>query len=288
MGRTLILYNVKAGHGTAEKKIESLSEVFENAGWDITSKRIVFGDNPLEGENDLERVIVCGGDGTINYILNSMKTLSLDIPIGIIPMGTANDFAGAVGMSKKPIQAATQILNGHIEELDCGRVNDLYFINIFSFGLFTTTSQHTPDALKHKIGKIAYMLEGSKELLHCQTMPLTIRYDGIEKDVRGLVVLIFNGETAGRFRLARKASIRDGVLECIVMKKCNPIGGAWAMVNYLIHGRKNFAIDYFRTSSLEIVSTSDIRTDMDGQKGADFPLHIQCIRGGVKVICPPL
>lgn len=288
MGRTLILYNVKAGHGTAEKKIESLSEVFENAGWDITSKRIVFGDNPLEGENDLERVIVCGGDGTINYILNSMKTLSLDIPIGIIPMGTANDFAGAVGMSKKPIQAATQILNGHIEELDCGRVNDLYFINIFSFGLFTTTSQHTPDALKHKIGKIAYMLEGSKELLHCQTMPLTIRYDGIEKDVRGLVVLIFNGETAGRFRLARKASIRDGVLECIVMKKCNPIGGAWAMVNYLIHGRKNFAIDYFRTSSLEIVSSSDIRTDMDGQKGADFPLHIQCIKGGVKVICPPL
>lgn len=60
------------------------------------------------------------------------------------------------------------------------------------------------------------------------------------------------------------------------------------MVNYLIRGRKNFAIDYFRTSSLEIVSTSDIRTDMDGQKGADFPLHIECISGGVRVICPKL
>ncbi len=78
----------------------------------------------------------------------------------MIPAGTANDFAGALGMSREPLEAARQIAAGRIARVDCGCVNDLWFVNIFSFGLFTTTSQRTPDERKHRIGKLAYILEG--------------------------------------------------------------------------------------------------------------------------------
>ena len=112
-------------------------------------------------------MVVAGGDGTVNYAVNAMKRKGLDIPIGVIPAGTANDFAGAVGMSREPLEAARQIASGAVDRVDVGRVNDLYFVNIFSFGIFTTTSQRTPDERKHKIGKLAYIIEGSRSSARC-------------------------------------------------------------------------------------------------------------------------
>ena len=102
----------------------------------------------------------------VNYVVNSMKSKGLDIPLGVIPAGTANDFAGALGMSHKPLEAARQIASGAIDRVDCGCVNGLYFVNIFSFGIFTTTSQRTLDERKHKIGKLAYIIEGAVSYTH--------------------------------------------------------------------------------------------------------------------------
>lgn len=116
-------------------------------------------------------MVVAGGDGTVNFILNRMKEKGLDITLGVIPAGTANDFAGALGMAKDPVKAAEQIATGEVIRVDCGRVNDIYFVNIFSFGLFTTTSQRTPDEQKHRWGKLAYIAEGIKELRRMHKIP---------------------------------------------------------------------------------------------------------------------
>ena len=106
-----------------------------------------------------------------------MKEKHLDLLLGIIPAGTANDFAGALGMEKNPVKAAAQLLGGTEERVDCGRVNDHYFVNIFSFGIFTTTSQRTPDKRKHQIGKLAYLIEGVKEFRSVHGIPLQILAD---------------------------------------------------------------------------------------------------------------
>ena len=208
--KVLILYNVKAGRGRIRRKMDAIEAQFFAAGWTPVPKMLRFGKNPFDNlEQQYDLVVVCGGDGTINYVVNSMRSKGVDYPLGIIPVGTANDFAGAIGMHRNPVKAAQQIISGTQQALDCGRVNDLYFVNIFSFGLFTTTSQHTPDKLKHSIGKAAYLIEGSKELHHREYIPLHIAYDGDEMDVESVMTLIFNGETAGRFPLARNASVRD-------------------------------------------------------------------------------
>lgn len=246
-----------------------------------------FGENPfdnLEGEYDL--VVVCGGDGTINYVVNAMRRKGVDYPLGLIPAGTANDFAGAIGMHRNPIKAAQQIIEGEVEALDCGKVNDLYFVNIFSFGLFTTTSQHTPDNLKHHIGKAAYLIEGSKELHNREYIPLHIVYDEGEMDVESVMTLVFNGETAGRFPLARNASVRDGLLDCVLMRKCGTFEGAWAAVKYLVNGRENEEVVHIRSSKLAITSPLSPLTDMDGQPSAEFPLEIECLKGALRVVVP--
>lgn len=285
--RVLILYNVKAGRGRIRRRMDAIESQFVAAGWIPVPKMLRFGENPfdnLEGEYDL--VVVCGGDGTINYVVNAMRRKGVDYPLGLIPAGTANDFAGAIGMHRNPIKAAQQIVEGEVEALDCGKVNDLYFVNIFSFGLFTTTSQHTPDNLKHHIGKAAYLIEGSKELHNREYIPLHIVYDEGEMDVESVMTLVFNGETAGRFPLARNASVRDGLLDCVLMRKCGTFEGAWAAVKYLVNGRENEEVVHIRSSKLAITSPLSPLTDMDGQPSAEFPLEIECLKGALRVVVP--
>ena len=285
--RVLILYNVKAGRGRVRRKMDGIESLFVEAGWVPVPKMLRFGENPFDNlVGDFALVVICGGDGTINYVVNAMRKSEKDFPIGVVPVGTANDFAGAIGMKSRTQMAVRQIIAGHEERLDCGIVNGLYFVNIFSFGLFTTTSQHTPEHLKKQIGKAAYIIEGSKELHHREYIPLHIVHDGGEMDVESVMTLIFNGETAGRFPLARNASVRDGLLDCVLMRKCKTLDGAWAAMKYLVNGKANDEVIHIRSSKLSITSPLSPLTDMDGQPSAEFPLEIECLKGALRVIVP--
>ena len=287
MKQALFLYNPQSGKGKIEKDSQAIGEMFRQAGYSIVDGPIDFSRNPFNGHETVDLVVVAGGDGSVNFVLNAMKRKGLDIPIGVIPAGTANDFAGALGMSPEPLEAARQIASGVEQRVDCGRVNDLYFVNIFSFGIFTTTSQRTPDERKHRIGRLAYIIEGVKEVTSMHAVPLEIEADGERFDLRSLMVLIFNGETAGGFHLARRSSIRDGLLDCILLEKKNILHSTFAMGQYLLGGNPKI-VRHLQARRIDIRSTVNEPTDVDGQRGAEFPLHIECLPGALRVQCPPV
>lgn len=285
MKRLLLLYNVKAGRNRAYRKLDQIEAIFEQGGYSVYSKLIRFGTNPFDGEDcPFDIVVVCGGDGTINYVVNSMCAKGLNYPLGIIPAGTANDFAGALGMSSNVVKAARQIVAGTAKKVDCGRVNGLYFVNILSFGMFTTTSQRTPDKVKRHLGKAAYIIEGSKELHNRESIPLHIEHDGGVMDVDSMITLIFNGETAGKFPLARAASLTDGLLDCVILRKCSIFAGSVSALKYLLVGRPNANIMHLRSSKLKISSPLSPLTDMDGQQCADLPLDVECLKDFLTVV----
>ena len=286
MKQALFLYNPQSGKGKIEKDSQAIGEMFRQAGYSIVDGPIDFSRNPFNGHETVDLVVVAGGDGTVNYVVNRMKEKHLDLLLGIIPAGTANDFAGALGMEKNPVKAAAQLLGGTEERVDCGRVNDHYFVNIFSFGIFTTTSQRTPDERKHRIGRLAYIIEGVKEVTSMHAVPLEIEADGERFDLRSLMVLIFNGETAGGFHLARRSSIRDGLLDCILLEKKNILHSTFAMGQYLLGGNPKI-VRHLQARRIDIRSTVNEPTDVDGQRGAEFPLHIECLPGALRVQCPP-
>lgn len=286
MKRAVLLYNTCSGKGRIGRNAETICTIFRAYGYDIAAQPIDFAANPFDGNEQIDLMVVAGGDGTVNFAVNAMKRKGLDIPLGVIPAGTANDFAGALGMSREPLEAARQIASGREERVDCGRVNDLYFVNIFSFGLFTTTSQRTPDERKHRIGKLAYLVEGVKEFRSMHAVPLEIVADGQKFDFNSLMVLIFNGETAGGFRLARRSSVKDGLFDCVLLEKKNLLRSTLAMGRYLLGGNPKI-VRQLRARRIDIVSTVDEPTDVDGQKGADFPLRIECLPGELRVVCQP-
>lgn len=293
MKKALLIYNKNAGRGAVESHVSQIVSIFDDAGYDMLPKALRFGENPMDGSEDVDLVVIAGGDGTINYVVNGIMHKSLKPLIGIIPAGTANDFAGALGMSKNYAKATRQIVEGESEEIDCGKVEyinrnedrDRYFVNIFSFGIFTTTSQHTPEELKHRIGRSAYILAAFKELNNLHGIPLTVTTDDEAFYFPTLMGLVFNGETAGRMPIARKSSLRDGVFDCLLLRKRKPFLSMCDMLLYMV-GIETKAVKYFQTSELTLVTPLDEKTDVDGQNGGTFPMKLSCMKGALKIICP--
>lgn len=294
MWRAILLYNTQAGRGKIELNVDRIVEIFRKENCDIRPQIIEFGKNPFDGNEDVNLVVVAGGDGTLNYVVNAMMRKGLNVALGIIPAGTANDFAGAIGMSRNILKAAEQIATGVVEQIDCGKVEPMeasddetiYFVNIFSFGIFTTTSQHTPEHLKHRIGRMAYGFTAFKDLRNLHGIPLTVTADSGSFYYPTLMGLILNGKTAGRVPLARKSSLRDGVFDCLFLRQGETsIQSALDMMLYLV-GIRTPAVKYLRTSRLVLMTPLDEDTDVDGQRGGRFPVTVSCLHGALKVVCP--
>ena len=98
MKKAVFLYNTQSGKGRIAASVDAICAVFREHGYDIRPQGIDFAKNPFDGNETIDLMVAAGGDGTVNYVVNSMKRKGLDIPVGVVPAGTANDFAGALGM----------------------------------------------------------------------------------------------------------------------------------------------------------------------------------------------
>lgn len=282
--KAILLFNTQAGKGRIGRHIEAIVEIFRRADIDIHPKRLDFDRNPFDGDEDTELAVICGGDGSINYVVNSMFKKGLDVTLGIIPTGTANDFASAIGMRRRVLRAAEQIAQGSVRRVDCGRVNGNAFVNVLSFGVLTTTSQQATDREKHLVGKLAYIRIGTRDLLTMHSIPLVARINGEEFSTEAAMFLAFNGRSAGQFRLAPEAKIDDGLLDVLILRYDNMAKTCWSMMHYLVGGMPE-AVNYIRTDKIELLCAQRERTDVDGQPGPDFPLSIECLPGALKIRC---
>lgn len=110
-------------------------------------------------------LVCCGGDGTLNEVVNGNMQAQKPLPIGYIPAGSTNDFAGSAGLPTDPAAAAAMIAEGKPTPLDLGRFDDdRYFTYTASFGAFTAASYKAPQPAKNMFGHMAYLLEGVKDI----------------------------------------------------------------------------------------------------------------------------
>ena len=282
--RALLIYNPKAGRGTSVKFAKRAIEMFAERGITLETRHLILGVNPFDGVLDTDLAIVCGGDGSINYVVNCMRQAGINPALGIVPMGTANDFANALKLPRTPIAALKRILDGTIHNVDCGKVNDSYFVNILSFGLFTTASQRTARDAKKQFGKLAYLKPGLDDLKTMQSLGVHIETDRETYDGDIFVLLAFNGVTAGRFPLTRDSRIDDGILDVVVLESRNSKILSYSdMLRYILGGNPE-AVRHFRCSKLSITSPEQPITDVDGERGPDLPLHVICEPGALKIV----
>lgn len=168
MKQLLLILNPTAGTKKGSKYLAEIISVFNQAEYDthvyVTTCR---GDatravKMFAAQVDL--VVCCGGDGTLNETITGVIEIGLKTPIGYIPSGSTNDFANTLHLSKDVVEAAKQIVNGTAQPYDIGKFGNRYFCYVASFGVFTKTSYTTRQSIKNILGHMAYILEGIQEL----------------------------------------------------------------------------------------------------------------------------
>lgn len=290
MNKVRFIYNPYSGENAIVSDIDKVIMVHQKYGYAVVPFRINYdcdiSDALRHLDSNYKYILVAGGDGTVDTVVNKMKKMNIDLPIAILPVGTANDFAKFIGMSEDVEQACEQILQSEPTNLDVGRMNDKYFVNVASTGLFTDVSQKTDVNLKNTIGKLAYYVKGLEQIPNFRKLKIKVTSESAVYDGDMYLMLIFNGQTAGNLKFAYKAELDDGLLDVIIIKAVMFVDIIALLLNMIKgeHLENENSIFYFKANKIDIECDEGIVTDIDGEKGPNFPLHIECMKHGLKVL----
>ncbi|MGL5051986.1 MAG: YegS/Rv2252/BmrU family lipid kinase [Cetobacterium sp.] len=288
--RVKLIYNPISGGGKILKELDKIFSIYQEYGYIVDIFRVSSNSKKDDILKDIEKYdhfLISGGDGTVNSFVNLLKKNGKDLPIAILPTGTANDFANVIGMPKDIEKSCRKILSTEVKSIDLGKINDDYFINIVSIGIFSKISQTTDRTMIKTLGKLAYVLNGIKEMTKVKKMKVIIESDEYTALTDILSILIFNGKSAGNFELAYNAKLDDGYFDVLALKPdflidVPEISAALATKTHL--EKKIHSVKCFKTKSIKIVGIENYSTDIDGEKGPNLPIEISCIHKGLKIL----
>ena len=290
MKKVKFLYNPYSGDKTIVDKLDSIIEKYQSNEYTVVPFRMGKGAKIkkalLDIDDTYDHILIAGGDGTVDIVVNAMKKLNINIPIAVLPTGTANDFANMLNIPLNIDSALEQIIDSTPKKIDLGKINSSYFVNIASSGMFTDVSQKIDPILKNSLGRVSYILKGVEEAVNLKQFNISVKSDELSYKGEMHLILVFNGSTAGNINLAHSSEIDDGLLDVIIFKPM-PIQKIIKLLRNLIKGLpidKCEDVIYFKTSELFIDCKEKITTDIDGERGPDFPLHIVCESESISVL----
>lgn len=294
MEKVKFLYNPDSGDNRIVYMLNNVISIYQEYGYVIVPHILTFNKKDDEFLSDepekYHHVLIAGGDGTINYVVNILKDNDINTPIAVLPTGTANDFAKLLNIPSDIDTACRKILSGEFRDVDLGQANGRYFVNVFSSGLFTDISQKTPTIMKNTFGKLAYYFSSLGELPNFRKIHLRVTADGKEiYDGSSLIFFVFNGKTAGNLRLAYLSDIEDGLLDILIVRAENINGAIKTVFHYMSRNtRRKYPKDiiHVQGKEIEITSQDAETTDIDGQPGPSFPVRMTCHEKSLKILCP--
>ncbi|MFV0518581.1 MAG: YegS/Rv2252/BmrU family lipid kinase [Aminipila sp.] len=282
--KVLLFYNPHSGNGLFKNNLDLIIERFQRAGYTTVPVRAAHGETLNKvfehmDQNQYYQVVAAGGDGTINICVNAMIEHNIDLPLTIMPAGTANDFAYYFDLPHDINEMMDIALGGNFTHADVGVVNNKFFINVAAMGMLVDVSQKTDPNLKNTLGVLSYYLKGLTEVPNLRPIPVKLTSKEFSGDVKMYFMLVMNGKSAGGFkRISPSSEINDGLLDVMLFKEMPVLEFGPLLINILQgNHQENKNVIYFKTDDLVIESPEDVSTDIDGEKGEKFPLHFSVL-----------
>lgn len=297
MKKLQLIYNPYAGLRDFPNLLDFAIKVFQTNGYEIHIFRTTCPEDfeyliKRKDCQDFEGVIVAGGDGSVNLAVNALMNSHRDIPLGIIPAGTSNDFARHLGTSLDLSEAILSLSKMEVGRVDVGLVNNLFFINVCSGGLLTNIAHNVDLNLKNTFGRMAYYVKGVQEIPRFSSIRLKITTPENVIEDNFYLFLVLNGSGAGGFtKVGGPASIVDGRLDFVGIKPMH-LNHLLLVFSKILLGEhiNDKRVIYFQTSSMIIERLDADKnipdTDLDGEKGPDYPLNISIIPQALQIIIP--
>ena len=225
----------------------------------------------------IDTVIAAGGDGTVNELATALATLPFNVrpTLGILPLGTANDFARSAAIPESAEAALRLALQGDVTAIDLVRVNGhRYFINMATGGFGTRITTETPDKLKAALGGISYVVHGLLRMDTLQPDQCEILGDEFSWQGDALVIGIGNARQAGGGQqLCPTALIDDGILDISIVT-----AEQWlpSLLHNLAGTPGNPGVITGRCQQLEIRARHNMTFNLDGEplQGNQFQIEL--------------
>lgn len=219
-------------------------------------------------EAGADLVIAAGGDGTINEVVNGLMQARWSGRLGIVPIGTANDFAFGMEIPESIPAAFSVAVDGNRRQVDVARLNERYFVNVSTGGFGATATEETPSDTKRLLGPWAYVITGVRKFTELR--PSRARFSTQAGEAyEGEVMLFAVGNakrTGGGSMLTPRAEFGDGELDVMIVPGM-PRMDFVALLPDLRAGTHvdNPDVLYFRTEVLEVTSDEELSVNVDGE-----------------------
>ncbi|MCU9614343.1 diacylglycerol kinase [Caldibacillus lycopersici] len=293
MKRARIIYNPTSGREIFKKNLPEVLERLEKAGYETSCHATTgAGDATNAAKIAVERkydlVIAAGGDGTLSEVVNGLAEQPYRPSLGVIPVGTTNDFARALHIPRDILAATDIIVKGETIPVDIGRMNEKYFINIAGGGRLTELTYEVPSKLKTVLGQLAYYLKGIEMLPSIKPSEIRLEYDGKLFEGEAMLFLIGLTNSVGGFeKLAPDASINDGYFTLLILKKTN-LAEFIRVASLALRGEhvNDPNVIYTKASYIKVTSAEEVLINLDGELGGATPVEFTNLYRHLNVFAP--
>ena len=236
----------------------------------------------------VDLVILGGGDGTLNAAAAAL--VDAELPLGILPLGTANDLARTLGIPPTVIAAAGVIAAGQTRALDLGDVNGRLFFNVASIGFSANLARNLTAEAKKRWGKLGYAIAAFNLLRQSRPFTVEIDHDGVRESVRTIQISVGNGRFyGGGMAVAEFAEPDDGMLDVYSLE----VDHWWellALAPALRRGTQGRwkKVRSFQATSLSLTTRRPHDVNTDGDLSTHTPAEFRIHRGALEVFAPPV
>ena len=235
----------------------------------------------------VETVAVCGGDGTLSEVVPAL--LNTSTTLGLLPFGTANDFARGLGLPRTLSKAVQTLVEGRAAPIDLGRCGDRYFSTVAAYGFDAEVSEAMEAGQASLGGTAGYVLQALRHLRRFTPPQTTL--SGSFGRFEGPVFLVASANTrsyGGGMQIAPNADPQDGLLDVCIIEPLTYAQALYLLPSVFL-GRHihHPSVHIVRTEALEISGETERLFSADGEHCGTTPLRVTSVPKALHVILPP-
>jgi len=285
----LLMYNPQSGKGKFYKKVSKVISYFAERKLHLdvyaSTKPHDLENKVIEVGSNYDCIIISGGDGSINEVVNGLMKLEKKPKLGILPSGTANDIAAMLGINKNIKRTLNIILNKEPVKMDVNVVNERYFLYTTAAGIFTKISYDISRRKLRRLGYFAYLQEGAKELIKKYNIKMEVTHDSGVVFGEFMLALGLSAKRVGGITLRKfsNSKLNDGKLELRLIPYRRTFKMFRLIAFVLKRGKKGKNDVDLSSSYYKIKVENDIVWNTDGEKGVEGEVEIKVIPKAIEV-----
>ena len=295
----LVIANPGSGKGDAPKYADKLSKILQkNYGSKVDireTSKIEDAKNWAKSASseDYDTVICLGGDGTVNQVINGLMTAEKPPVFSFVPMGTANDLGRVLGFDMTPELALEQFENLEEDAIDIGQVNGDYFMDVVAVGDIPTAVMETDSDKKNKLGFMAYVVDGAKEIMDNNEKAYRVTSsDGDMYEFKSdAIVVALTSSVGGMENIIDHHDYKNGLLQFFALKGKVVKSSVETLANGggipEEHTNNDTLLAFSdKEVSLQLLGDDEVLSNVDGDEGPALPLTITVHKKALKVLKP--